>query len=95
MMGEPVCNVFELFFATLENFLYLFCAHSIIEGVSVSPDVRDIGLPGELVGAQMGEQDGVALLHPVLHVLHPGQTRPRLQTHGPPKLCDHLVLATE
>ena len=59
------------------------------------PDVRDIGLPGELVGAQVGEQDGVALLHPVLHVLHPGQTRPRLQAHGPPKLCDHLVLATE
>ena len=74
---------------------YLGSTGVVIEREPVSPYVRDIHLSGELVGAQMSQEDGVALLHPVLNMLHPSEAGPRLQTHGPTKLSHQLVLATE
>ena len=61
----------------------------------MSPDVREVGTAGELVGPQVGQQDGVLLHHPVLHILHPGEAGAALQEQGPPHLCHNLVLPTE
>ena len=49
------------------------------DGEPVSPDVWQVGTTGELVCTQVGQQDGVLLWDPVLHILNTGQTGPALQ----------------
>ena len=54
----------------------------------VPPHVGQVGLPDELVGAHVGEDDGLGLLHPVLDPLHPGHGDAGLEEEGTAEFGD-------
>jgi hypothetical protein len=58
------CNCSTLNFLIYEENLIFFL--SMYGMLPVSPDMWEVGLPGELVGPQMGQKNGVLTSDPVL-----------------------------